>query len=870
MTAALPPLNVNTQAQSARLSRETLDAAVRRACERVAPLWPLKHFVASNPYLGIVDLPIAEAQRLLSHAGGARLTMPRDFYAEQLRTGRIEDRHVTAALELVRARTRNLEWAQRALPHRADLLRERVRAPHALPAPPSPLLPTVSALLSARTATDWDAFVVERISQWAGSYFDAGQASWRSPWRDLPPFGAWRAESALDRSAEVAGIPGFRRVVRSLPGVATEAIATCCDRLTLRPSMLVPYFHRLLMTIPGWAGYARYLEWDNARLGDRDESLADLLAVRLAWEVALLDGSGDRQLHAAWEAARDALESPLGEEPTEHDVALLVDHVLHEAYELAWQERLVRRFTAGTTLQPSGLSDSGLPASAAPGQPPAARAAVQAVFCIDVRSEPYRRALEAAHASVETIGFAGFFGVPLSYVPLGEEHGSARCPVLVAPTCTVPEVVANAPAAATSYLAGQRAAARHAARGWRAFARGAVSSFGYVEALGLGQLLPLLRDSLGVASRRDRSADTPTAPLLALREGAHGATGIALAHRVQLAEGILKGMSLRGRLSRLVVLVGHGATCENNPHATGLDCGACGGHAGDANARVAAALLNDARVRRALQERGLRIPGDTLFVAALHDTTTDAVRLFDTDRIPASHAADVEALHQALAEASHRTRRARAASLGEGGDDPSPRSLEARLQARSRDWSQVRPEWGLAGCAAFIAAPRHRTASHDLQGRAFLHSYDWKQDEGFGVLELIMTAPMVVASWINLQYFGSTTDPQLFGSGNKVLHNVVGTLGVVEGNGGDLRSGLPLQSVHDGERPVHEPLRLNVVIEAPLDAITTVIERHEHVRALVDNRWIHLWAMDDQGSIAWRYAGGGAWHQVAPGLTVAS
>ncbi|MCB0187394.1 MAG: DUF2309 family protein, partial [Caldilineaceae bacterium] len=141
----------------------------------------------------------------------------------------------------------------------------------------------------------------------------------------------------------------------------------------------------------------------------------------------------------------------------------------------------------------------------------------------------------------------------------------------------------------------------------------------------------------------------------------------------------------------------------------------------------------------------------------------------------------------------------------------------------SRDWSQVRPEWGLAGCAALIVAPRERTYGRDLGGRAFLHSYDWRQDRDFTILELIMTAPMVVASWINLQYYGSTVDNQRFGSGNKVLHNVVGTLGVLEGNGGDLRVGLPWQSVHDGENYVHEPLRLSVVIEAPLPAITDVI-----------------------------------------------
>lgn len=859
MTASLPHLTAPALAESTRPRREAVAAAAREACSRIAPLWPLKHFVASNPYLGVLDRPLVEAQRLLSHTGGGRVAMPRAFYAEQLRTGRMLDRHVTAALELVRARTRNLEWAQRALPSRADQLRERVRATLAHDAVEPQLLPTVASVLTARGDTDWDAFVVERISQWAGSYFDAGQASWRSPWRDLPPYGAWRAESSLDRSAELAGIPGFRRVVRSLPGVADEAVTACVARLGLRTASLAPYFHRLLMTIPGWAGYARYLEWEGARFGDGDESLLDLLAVRMAWEVALLDGSGDRGLHAAWAAARDAMEAAQGEDASAHDVELLTDHVLHEAFELAWQEGFVRQFT------PRAMDDW---AGAITAAPAASRPAVQAVFCIDVRSEPYRRALESVSRGTATLGFAGFFGVPLSYQPLGEEHGSARCPVLLAPTCTVTEVVANAPRVATDLAAAHVAATRREARGWRAFARGAVSSFGYVEAMGLGQLVPLVRDAFGLRRSKAPTDAGSRRPILTPQAGAHGATGIEPAHRAQLAEGILKGMSLRDGFARLVVLVGHGATSENNPHATGLDCGACGGHAGDANARVAAALLNDADVRIALLDRGIRIPRDTHFLPALHDTTTDHVRLYDVDRAPATHAADIEALRTSLEEASRRCRMARAASLGLAADGATPGEVTRAVEARSRDWSQVRPEWGLAGCASFIAAPRHRTASLDLGGRAFLHSYDWTQDDGFGVLELIMTAPMVVASWINLQYFGSTTDPQLFGSGNKVLHNVVGTLGVVEGNGGDLRSGLPMQSLHDGERLVHEPLRLNVVIEAPIEAMTAIIERHASVRTLVDHRWIHLWAMDDRGVIAWRYAGGGAWHQVLAGMPV--
>jgi hypothetical protein len=332
-------------------------------------------------------------------------------------------------------------------------------------------------------------------------------------------------------------------------------------------------------------------------------------------------------------------------------------------------------------------------------------------------------------------------------------------------------------------------------------------------------------------------------------------TGLDAQQRLSQAEAVLRAMSLTGDFARLVLLAGHGSTSANNPHASGLDCGACGGHTGEANARVAADILNDPAVRAGLVARGITIPEDTWFLGALHDTTTDRVRIYDGDRVPAALRPQLSELEGWLASAGALARAERARLLGLD----SPAEIDAQIVHRSRDWSQVRPEWGLAGNGAFIAAPRSRTAGVDLGGRAFLHSYDWQQDTGFGVLKLIMTAPMVVASWINLQYYGSTVNNRAFGCGNKVLHNVVGTLGVLEGNAGDLKTGLSWQSVHDGTRLIHEPLRLNVFIEAPLEAMTAIILDHAMVRELVDNRWLHLWAIGPDGRVSHRYDRDGDW-----------
>jgi uncharacterized protein len=184
-----------------------------------------------------------------------------------------------------------------------------------------------------------------------------------------------------------------------------------------------------------------------------------------------------------------------------------------------------------------------------------------------------------------------------------------------------------------------------------------------------------------------------------------------------------------------------------------------------------------------------------------------------------------------------------------------PGARAESIPARAQNWAEIRPEWGLAGCAAFIAAPREATIGRDLGGRAFLHSYDWRADEGFGTLELIITAPVVVASWISLQYYGSSVAPEMFGGGNKLIHNVVGGIGVIEGNGGRLRPGLPWQAIHDGDALQHEPLRLSVMIEAPREEMLRILEKHPAVRALFENGWLHLFALKD-GKVDARYIPG--------------
>ena len=822
------------------VSIDAVAAAVDRTTHAVAPVWPLKTFVAVNPFHGLATSTVADAAYTVARTAGARMTMPRRFYEDAIAAGRIAEAHVAEALAEARAQGHG------GMPADAARLLGGLRDDEqpALPA----RVPTVADVVSELTGSDWSRILTERLGAWAATYFDEGQASWRSPWRAHPPYEAFRAEASRDATPEILGAHGFRAAIRRLPGDGRAAALTAIARLGIPEASLEPYLQRLLASIGGWAAYARQRVWDRELHGDVDTTLEQMLSVRLAWEVALLDAFASQGAEEAWSHARATLTEARADADASRR-ALQVDLVLQAAYEKAWQETLVGKLAARAKETPPRRD---------------ARPTVQAAFCIDVRSEVFRRALEEADPACETIGFAGFFGFPVEYVPLGQAHGGARCPVLLTPKGVVVESVVSATSDETARAAASRVLDRRVRNAWKAFKTSAISCFGFVGPVGLAYLPKLLTDALGVTravphpSRDGVPAGLSLGPDLSPHLHGERQVGLTQDERVAMAEGLLRGMSLTSGFARLVVLAGHGSTTVNNPHAASLDCGACGGHTGEANARIAAAVLNEPAVRTALAAKGIGIPDDTIFLGALHDTTTDLVTLFDRHAVPASHAADLVQLVARLAAAGVRARQLRAPLLGE---DPRDASADARILARSRDWAQVRPEWGLAGCAAFIVAPRHRTAGVDLGGRSFLHSYDWRDDEraGFPVLELVMTAPMVVGSWISLQYYASTVDNLTYGCGNKALHNVVGTLGVLEGNGGDLRVGLPWQSVHDGERFVHEPMRLNVVIEAPIAAMNAIISKHPLVRALLDNGWLHLYALGDAGAVSHRYVGGLRW-----------
>ncbi|WP_308389003.1 DUF2309 domain-containing protein [Acidithiobacillus sp. AMEEHan] len=798
---------------------EQFTTLCEQVTRRIAPLWPLDSYIAVNPYWGFADRPFAELAAELQGSVGERVIMDRRWYAEQVSAGKLSIEDILRAAEDLGLGGDEEDWQA--------YLQGQIEPPMRLP-----LLPE---LMNRQGHASISQYVLEQISHFLAAYYDRGQALWslpKDPSQGL--FAAWRQYTLHDHSLGPMGLRPARKQLLALSTDATAARRWALEVLDLPDAVVEAYLLVLLKSINGWASWCRYLLWQAELEGKSDADLLDLLSIRLVWE-ALLRQLAKPAIVDSW---RRQLRGWLYDDKNaEHEDARRSE-VLLRASEIAYR----RQLAACLRRQPSRTHRSN-------GKP-----RIQAAFCIDVRSEVFRRHLESVLDDFETIGFAGFFGVLLDYKRQGDNVARAQAPVLLRPQVHVEET-------GPEKILQRRFRRLRRSAEWKHFKLSAASCFSFVETAGLSYVGKLLAHTVGW--QRPSLPPDLAGLSAAARTRLHCVLPPSLhpEERVQMAASILTGLGLNHGMAQLVLLVGHGSSTTNNPHRAGLDCGACAGQTGEVNARAAADLLNDPAVRIGLRAKGWEIDDKVVFLPALHDTTTDQVEILVGIDDPRLDPERLRELQESLAEAGKRCGLERILRLEPDLRDPV--AVAQNLLHRGRDWSQVRPEWALAGNAAFIAAPRWRTRGRNLAGRAFLHDYDANKDPDFSVLRLILTAPLVVANWINMQYYASTIDNQRQGCGNKVLHNVVGgTIGVLEGNGGDLRVGLSEQSLRDNTSNLqHEPLRLSALVEAPCEAMDRIIAESPALRQLVDNRWLTLLQIGREGELRER-RGAGDWVRV--------
>jgi len=803
---------------------------------------------------------------------------------------------------------------------------------------PEAMIDMVMTRLEVPESLWMDAFAVElsRLHGWAGFVRWRAQARhyyWqqRNP-ADLVDYLAVRLVLALALIEDTARrlrrdlhYPALRRLIEHQP-------YECVLRRELHAGTILPDFaHRVEVTLDGG---------DPARI----ETLCREYALeKTAREAASRAG----RIREASERAGIPAKRLLEQEPETLRLLIEAVHDFKAGEGLLWTRALERTYVRRLLGQIGSRPAGSAPKAAAAGKRDAGAAdpgTVQAMFCIDVRSERLRRRLEAL-GPYQTFGVAGFFGVPVSFIELGKGHETALCPAIVTPrnvalelphkhrphrhtlfhlahevvhdlksTVLAPYVTVEAVGLLYGLdMVGKTVAPRGYNR-WRRRLDGrkpparllidkiteedAHELIGHLqeamivkaveqhfgtrrEALTTAMIEELRATALGERKGRtefarrfavDREAEAVFMSALQVQWRVNpdevqiqlenlARIGFRIKRQALLVHNVLRGIGLTEGFGRTVLVVGHGSTSENNPYESALDCGACGGDRGLTNARIFAAMANRREVRAILAEQGLQIPDDTWFIPAMHDTTTDRVELHDLDQLPAGPLTRLERIQEDLTAAGRLCAQERCVALGEHGVG-SPRAAARRARRNSVDWTQVRPEWGLARNASFIIGRRALTEGIDLEGRAFLHSYDHRGDPDGQLLEGILAGPLVVGQWINMEHYFSTVDNEAFGSGSKVYHNIIGRFGVITGNVSDLRTGLPAQTMLAGGRPYHEPMRLVTVIEAPLDKVQAALNKVYKARELVYNGWIRMLALDPDSGRASLYRRG-EWQDIA-------
>jgi uncharacterized protein YbcC (UPF0753/DUF2309 family) len=744
-------------------------------------------------------------------------------------------------------------------------------------------------LLAVDPALDTDALVHPLLIRLTAAYLDQGVAAWPMPGRDrglLSACAALVGGGGMPLEAWARPLPALLQRVAATCGtglpdesVALRVIADELGRLGIPRQAWQDHVARSLVALRGWAGMVRQLETrpDRAPVVRLPARLSDFLALRLildrvAAEWALGGGRsrrGGTDLAAAWVELRDR--HPPRRGPGALARAFLLHQVAQrvglsaadvrglEENDLVEFEHAIAAFDATARRRLFHLAYErrhaievlDALAAHAGAAPAAGRPRVQAVFCIDERCESFRRYLEEADPAIETFGAAGFFAVPMYYRGLDDWHTTPLCPIVVRPSHTVTEE----PEEDAAVLHRQRQSVRRmlarlrggAESGSHTLVRGGLLSAigGAVAAVPLVARVAFPRLTAQAASRaaefgrrriRTRLALTRTADL-PLPDGTRA--GFDVGEMAAIVKRLLEDIGLTRGFAPLVAIVGHGSTSLNNPHESAYDCGACGGGRGGPNARAFALMANDPAVRARLAAEGLVIPADTVFVAGMLDTCTSGLRWYEADRVPATHAAAFDRFRGdcgrvGALDARERCRRFDAVPL-----DVSPAEALRHVEGRAGDLAQVRPEYGHASNAVCIVGRRDLTRGLYLDRRAFLVSYDADADADGAVLERTLAAVGPVCGGINLAYLFSRVDPVGYGAGTKLPHNITGLVGVMDGHASDLRTGLPLQGVE-----IHEPVRLLMVIEAPLDRIRSVLDRLPAVRRLVEHGWIRTVARD--------------------------
>jgi uncharacterized protein YbcC (UPF0753/DUF2309 family) len=602
-----------------------------------------------------------------------------------------------------------------------------------------------------------------------------------------------------------------------------ESIQSLLNRIVGDDQHFGQYMFEQQMTHPGWSGFVAMVE-SNARVLTEEKkiTLEEVIQFELLLEMdAIISIKG-----CSWVSPNSTIFPVNTHFLNDDDSAywkLLM--IWQEALEWSYFDKILNDISTKPVKKKDAESD------------------FQTLFCIDDRCITLRKHLASVHPNSASFGTPGFFGVEFNYQPYGAQQYTKSCPAPITP----------------EFLIQEKGNIKSHKKDLHFTNQSYTPILGMIVSMTLG-FWSVFKLAIGTFKPKNQlfahksvyhvhpDSDLPIEFSGLTEDGLKlGFTHEEMTLRVFK---VLKSIGLTTNFAEIIYVVGHGASSVNNPYYASYDCGACCSRPGSVNARVFAAMANKKEVREGLKSKGILIPNKTIFVAALHDTTCDEITYYDKDlpleKVDAHHFYQTSFAKALLLNAAERTNRFDLIDKKIGNH-----KKHQLLINKSKSLFEPRQEWKHTDNALCIIGMPRIFESVDLDKRAFLNSYDPYKDSDGSSLTMILSAAIPVCGGINLDYFFSRMDQQLFGSGTKLPHNVLGLFAVTNGVEDDIRPGLPSQMVE-----IHTPTRMMFIIEQEPNLIMHVLNANPKMMQWVDNHWIHCCAVHPTTRTLYRYESG--------------
>jgi hypothetical protein len=769
---------------------------------------PLKDFVHHNTLHAFQHLPFHQALKQANIQFGYTGYLSIDEYKSLYQSGKIKG-------EILQRMLSNHFGAEEAV-HRAVKILDAPEIDNSYPK-----VGSFRAHWKVDYHINLDKVIHPFLFRLLSAYLDQGISLWSFPVESTGFLAAIRtihqeSYSSIFKSARV------KKLIEN-PNLTLESLLTI---LVGRPEAYGWYLFDQQFAHPGWSGMVSVLE-------DQPESLLDRRPIKfedlVIFECLLEIDTLDQKFGENW--------IPIGVRYPHHTSELfentpfaqqdLILQCFQEAFEWSYYDEVL----AGIQHVKPSVQSPDVPS-------------FQAMFCIDDRECSIRRYLEFIDPNCATFGTPGFFNVEFYFQPEFGKFHTKVCPAPMFPKYLIKETASHKKLQKDVHFNQNN---NSLFRGWIS-----AQTVGFWSAVNLVKnILSPSSSALEVSSFKHMD---PSGTLSIEHQGEFAdelQIGFKIEEMADRVEGLLRSIGLLDRFSPLVYLVGHGASSINNTHYAGYDCGACCGRPGSVNARVAAHMANDTRVRAILAERGIVIESNTQFVGALHDTTKDEIQYFDLQILnpenAKAHLTNVKIFKEAL-EANSTERSRRFATLSKG---KSSFSIHEAVKKRAFSLFEPRPEYNHATNSLCIVSRKSTIKGLFLDRRAFLNSYDYRKDPEGKALTKILGAAAPVCGGINLEYYFSRMDNAKLGAGTKLPHNVMGLIGVANGADGDLQTGLPYQMVE-----IHDPIRLMLIVEHDPEVVMNVFSANPGIYEWVKNYWVHFVVIEPRSKKFFQYKDG--------------